>query len=67
MGRPRKVTAEDAKTEGMVRCIVLRDYWLDPDELTGDEVRVRAGTTVEVTPEEAMDGLERNTLARVKE
>ncbi len=48
---------------GKVACMVLRDFWRDEDEKGG---RVFAGTVVEVTPEEAMDGIEAGTLARVK-
>lgn len=51
-GRPPK--------EKLVQCIVLRDYW------TEDGERVRKDTGVEVTAEEAMTGLENNTLKRVK-
>ena len=65
MARPRKVTTDDAKTDGMVRCVVLRDYWAEPEE-DGAEVRVRAGTMVEVTADEALDGIEAGTLSRVK-
>lgn len=62
MARPRKVLPEDAQAEGMIRCIVLRDFW--PTE--NDEDRVRAGTMIEVSAEDALDGVERSTLARFK-
>lgn len=39
---------------------ILRDYW---DEAGA---RQRAGTIVEMTAEEAMDGVESGALARVK-
>ena len=62
MARPKKVTADDLKTEGMIRCVVLRDFW--PTEK--DEDRVRAGVMIEVSAEEALDGIESGLLARVK-
>jgi hypothetical protein len=65
MARPRKVTPDDAKTDGMIRCVVLRDYWAEPED-DGAEVRVRAGTMIEVSAEEALDGIESGTLSRVK-
>ena len=46
-----------------VACMVLRDFWTADDEKGG---RVMAGTIIEVSPEEAMDGIEAGTLARVK-
>ena len=46
-----------------VACVVLRDFWTADDEKGG---RVAAGTIIEVTPEEAMDGIEAGTLSRVK-
>lgn len=45
-----------------VLCVVQRDYW--PTER--DEDRVRAGTIIEATPEEAMDGMESGLLSRVR-
>jgi hypothetical protein len=48
------------KKDKLVQCEVLRDYWTEEGE------RVRKGTGVEVTAEEAMTGLENNTLKRVK-
>ena len=62
MGRPKKVMADDPKTEGTIRCLVMRDFW--PTE--NEEDRVRAGTMIEVTAEEALDGIEIGTLSRVK-
>lgn len=46
-----------------VACVVLRDFWVKSDE---DGGRVHAGSIIEVSPEEAMDGIEAGTLARVK-
>lgn len=63
MARPKKVLADDPKTEGTIRCTVVRDFW--PTE--NDEDRVRAGTMIEVTAEEALDGIEAGTLARVRD
>lgn len=63
MARPKKVTADDPKTEGMVRCTVLRDFW--PTE--EDKDRVRAGSMIEVPAEEAMDGVESGMLSRVRD
>lgn len=51
-GRPAK--------SSLVICEVLRGFW--PEE----GVRVRKGEIVEVTPEQAMDGLESGMLKRVK-
>lgn len=63
MARPRKVTAEDQEKEaGMVRMVILRDIWPTDNE----DDRMRAGTVVDVSPEDAMDGLEKGTMARVK-
>lgn len=45
-----------------VMCEVLRDYWPTENEID----RVRKGTIVEVTPDEAMDGMEAGLLKRVK-
>lgn len=45
-----------------VMCIVQRDYWPTDNEMD----RVRKGTIVEVTADEAMDGMESGLLARVK-
>ena len=44
----------------LVRCRVLRDFWPKEDE------RVRAGTIIELSAEEAMDGIESGSLSRVK-
>lgn len=49
------------KTEKMVACTVLRDFW--PEE----DVRVAAGTIIEVPVAAAMDGVENGTLSRVKD
>jgi len=62
MARPKKVLADDPKTEGTIRCLVMRDFW--PTD--AEEDRVRAGTMIEVTAEEALDGIESGTLSRVK-
>jgi len=48
------------KPAATVACTVLRDYWPEEDK------RVPAGTVIRVSPEEAMDGIENGTLARVK-
>ena len=53
-GRPAK--------SNLVTCEVLRGYW--PTE--NQEDRVRKGDIIEVTPEQAMDGLESGMLKRVK-
>lgn len=52
---------QSKQTTGVL-CIVQRDYWPTEDE----NDRVRKGTVVEVTPDEAMDGLESGLLQRVK-
>lgn len=63
MARPKKVLADDPKTEGAIRCLVMRDFWPTDNE----EDRVRAGTMIEVTAEKALDGIEAGTLARVRD
>lgn len=47
--------------EKKIKMVVLRDFWPEAD------VRVRAGTEIEVEVEAAMDGIEKGLLARVKE
>ena len=44
----------------LVPCTILRDYW------DKNGVRHRKGEGVEVTAEQAMDGMEKGTLERVK-
>lgn len=56
-------TTEKPRRKAKVACTVLRDFWTADDEKGG---RVSAGTVIEVTPEEAMDGIEAGTLSRVK-
>lgn len=51
-GRPPKKDA--------VQCVVLRDFW--PEE--GN--RVVKGTVVEMTPDQAMDGIEAGAVRRLK-
>lgn len=41
---------------------ILRDYWKE----AGNEGRVRAGTVVEVTAEDAIDLIEKGSAERVK-
>lgn len=48
------------KKSDLVACIVMRDYWDD------DGNRVRKGSGVEVTPDEAMTGIEEGTLERAE-
>lgn len=62
-GRPKKaVEIETPPAQGLVRMVVLRDFW--PTD--NDEDRVRAGAIVDVTPDEAMDALEIGTMERFK-
>jgi hypothetical protein len=49
--------------EETVRAVVLRDYWAGPEETS----RVRAGTIVEVTKDDLIDGMEKGILARAKD
>jgi hypothetical protein len=64
MARPRKLqSAQEPATEGMVRVVVLRDYWPTDDDID----RVRQGSLIEVTPDEAMDGIEAGTMKRFRE
>ena len=51
-----------AEGKDLVTCEVLRDYWPTDDP----QDRVRRGTFVDVSKDEAMDGLEAGTLRRVK-
>jgi len=51
----------NTQTQGVL-CMVKRDYWPTDD----DNDRVRKGTIVEVTADEAMDGMENGLLQRVK-
>lgn len=53
-GRPRK------EPEGTVTCEILRDFW----DAEGE--RHRAGTIVEVSVAEALDGIESGALRRAK-
>jgi len=46
--------------EKKIKCVILRDYWDDAGE------RQPAGKEVNLTAEEAMDGVESGTLSRVK-
>lgn len=58
-----------SKTEKLVACTVERDYWMsdgEAKELGLEDRRIRAGTVVEVTPDEAMTGMEQGTLKRIK-
>lgn len=43
-----------------IKCTILRDVW------NADGERQPAGTEVDLTPEEAMDGVEKGLIARVK-
>lgn len=58
-GRPPKA-AESVTTAETVMCRVQRDYW--PQE----GVRIRAGEIIECTPMEAIEGIERGALERVR-
>lgn len=49
------------KPAATVACTVLRDYWPTEDQ------RIRAGSVVHLSAEEAMDGIERGALSRVKD
>lgn len=51
-GRPKK--------DSLVQCVVNRDYWPTEGE------RVRKGTIIEITPEEALDGIETGAISRLK-
>lgn len=47
----------------LIECRVIRDFWTKDDENGG---RVKAGTILELSPEDAIDGIESGNLARVK-
>jgi len=49
------------KKRGMIKCMVMRDYWDESGE------RILAGSVVELPAEEAMDGVEIGALSRVKD
>jgi hypothetical protein len=53
-GRPPKAAT--------VSMVILRDYWTKGDG--SDDDRVRAGTVVEVSVDEAMAGLESGSMRR---
>ena len=55
--------APKPRKRAKVACRVLRDYWTDAEP---PHNRIRKGTIVDVTSEEAMDGMEAGTLERVK-
>lgn len=46
--------------EKTVKCVILRDYWNEDGE------RQPAGKEIELSVEEAMDGVESGALSRVK-
>lgn len=48
------------KDKDIVKAMVLRDFWPTDNE----EDRVRAGSIIEVTKDQMIDGLERGVLAR---
>lgn len=47
--------------EKKVTCKILRDFWPKDDD------RVRAGTIVEMSVDDAMDGMEKGLVERVKD
>ena len=51
------------KAEKAMRARVLRDFWPTENEVD----RVRAGTVIDVTAEQMIDGLESGILERVKD
>jgi hypothetical protein len=53
MGRPPKAVETDT-----LRAVVLRDFWPEADQ------RVYAGTIIDVTRDELIDGLMKGTLAK---
>ena len=60
-------TTEEAENEAVAKAVpetvpvtVLRDFWRTEDD------RVRKGTVIEVSKDDAMDGIENGTLKRVK-
>lgn len=48
--------------EETVKAVVLRDFWPTDNEMD----RVRAGSVIEVTKDELIDGLEKGVLERAK-
>lgn len=59
-GRPPKA-AQAEPEPAMFRMRVMRDYWPEADQ------RVHAGTEIECTAAEAMDGVETGNLERVRD
>lgn len=52
-----------SKKPKLIECRVIRDFWTKDDE---DGGRIKAGTILELSPEDAIDGIESGNLARVK-
>ncbi|AGG91174.1 hypothetical protein SUFP_026 [Sulfitobacter phage NYA-2014a] len=48
------------KSEKLIRCVILRDFW------NADGKRQPAGKEVDLPAEDAMDGVESGALSRVK-
>jgi hypothetical protein len=47
--------------EKTIKCVVMRDFWNE------NEVRVDAGSVIDVPVEQAMDGVESGALSRAKD
>lgn len=52
------MAGKDDSTPEMVKAVVLRDYW------DANENRTTAGTIIELTKDELIDGLTKGTLAK---
>tara|TARA_R110000764_G_scaffold35137_2_gene78442 strand:- start:402 stop:701 length:300 start_codon:yes stop_codon:yes gene_type:complete len=51
---------DEAAKSGLIKCVILRDFW------DKDGKRQPAGKEVDLTAEDAMDGVESGALSRVK-
>lgn len=51
-----------ASKEETVKAVVLRDFWPSDNEMD----RIRAGSVIEVTKDQLIEGLEKGILERAK-
>lgn len=64
-GRPRAADAVPAAPPvPLVQVVINRDFWKEDE--TGEVIRYRAGTVVEVPVEAAFEGIETGALGRIK-